>query len=62
MSSVFNFANISLSAGRLKIKDPADLAADAAGPRAKGSFSKIALQGEQDQRKGSRNVRSGEGE
>ena len=40
----FNFANISLAAGRLKIQDPTDLAADAAGPKAQGNFSKIGVQ------------------
>ena len=46
----FNFANISISTGRLKIKDPTDQAADAAGPKAAGGFTKIALQGARTQR------------
>lgn len=46
----FNFGNIALSTGRLKIKDPTDLAADATGPRAQGSFTKMTLQGARTQR------------
>jgi hemolysin activation/secretion protein len=40
----FNFVNVALQTGRLKIKDPTDLAADAAGPNARGGFSKMGLQ------------------
>lgn len=46
----FNFLNASLATGRLKIKDPADAAADASGPLAAGSFTKLNLQAARTQR------------
>ena len=46
----FNFGNLSLATGRLKIKDPTDLAADATGPNAQGGFTKMNLQGARTQR------------
>ena len=40
----FNFANISVATGRLKIKEATDAAADATGPKAAGGFTKLQVQ------------------
>ena len=40
----FNFANLSVGAGSLNIKDATDAGADAAGPKASGAFTKVGLQ------------------
>jgi len=40
----FNFANVSLATGRLKIKEATDAAADATGPKAAGGFTKLQVQ------------------
>jgi hemolysin activation/secretion protein len=40
----FNFLNVGLASGRLKINDPTDLAADVTGPNARGGFTKANIQ------------------
>lgn len=46
----FNYLNIVAAAGQIGIQDPTEQAADVAGPKAAGSYSKVSLQASRTQR------------